>query len=930
MDVSNEDASSSSAYDNYDWHALGHGDVFKALSANVKGLSSDEATGRLEEFGPNAIPKGEPTPAWKIFGRQFCDLLILILVIAAAVSLFVEDGGWKDAVVIMAIVIINAFLGFFQEYKAEKALHALRAMLSSTARALRDGRQVKLDADDIVPGDVILLEAGDKVPADAYLIESINCHTDEAALTGESHPVEKSCGILSEDVALADRNNILFSGTTVVNGTAKAVVVATGLNTEFGKIARMTGEVEKDTSPLKAKMSRLGKQVGVITLVICLLIVLLGVIQQRPLVEMFMIGVSLAVAVIPEGLPAVVTITLALGLRRMLERNCLIRRLTANEALGSTSVICTDKTGTLTRNEMTVTHVLLPDGSDIAVGGVGYEPTGQFSIGGAPLKDNAGDYLREALKTALLCNHAELRHDEEKGGWSILGDPTEGALVVAALKAGLKDIRSGAGEMKETEFSFSSERKRMTVVYREEGRRIAHAKGAPEIILERCNRTFIGGEEVELDEAMRSDIMDSINKMAGSGLRVLALARRELANNERHEHEVERNFVFMGLFGIVDPPRPEVKGAVNLAKRAGIEVVIITGDNPLTAQAVAENIGVRVDRVYVGSEIGKMDKEELMKALEQPFVIFARVSSEHKLRIIDALKGMDKVIAMTGDGVNDAPALKRADVGIAMGIKGTDVAREASDVVLLDDNFASIVNGVEEGRRQYDNIQKFTRLMFSSNFGEIVAIGCALIARFPLLLVPVQILWVNIVTDGLPALALGLEPSEPDAMERDPRHPRSSILSKEVMLLLLGIGLYEGVATYLLFRWGIDKYGAESEEGLMHARTLAFTGLIVFQMLNVFNFRSLRFPLYKIGLFSNPLLLVAVCGSILLQIGVVYTPLMQDFLHAVPLVWTDWILMIIAGMPIFLVVEAFKIGMNIKKRSQTLKAGASDESMSDI
>ena len=880
------------------WHTMDRDEVLEKLKATADGLSEKEATARLQDCGPNAIPGPPITSAWAVFFRQFADVLIAILFVAAVVS--AATGELTDAGVILAIVVLNAVLGFVQEHRAEKALHALREMMTPTARVVRDGAQRKIDAADIVPGDVILLEAGEKAPADAYILEATNCEADEAALTGESLPVGKDPCVLSDAAALAERRNVLFSGTTVTNGTAKGVVFGTGLKTEFGRIAELTREVERGISPLKAKMARLGKQLGVITIVVCALIVAIGFVQRRPFGDMFMTGVSLAVAVLPEGLPAVVTITLALGLRRMLERNCLIRRLTANEALGSVSVICTDKTGTLTKNEMTVTRLWLPGDTQIEVKGTGYEPEGDFFDGGRKVDAASDQRLRALLETGLLCNHAELQRDESTGRWRVLGNPTEGALVVAALKGGIGDLRKERGDDRESEFSFSSSRKRMTVVYRDDGKRVAHVKGAPEMLLERSARLLSDGRETPLSDQERGAIAAQVERMAGSGLRVLALARRELPGNATAADEVERDLTFIGLVGIVDPPRPEVKDAVALARKAGIEVVVLTGDNALTAHAVAGQIGISVEHTYLGADIDSMSSEELSDVLRRPFALFARVSPEHKLRVIEALKRLDKVIAMTGDGVNDAPALKRADVGIAMGIKGTEVAREASDVVLLDDNFASIVRGTEEGRRQYDNIQKFARFLLSCNFGEIVAIAAGLIARLPLIMLPVQILWMNIITDGLPALALGVEETEPDAMERPPRHPRAPILSKRVILALVLIGLYEGLATYFLFRWA-DPAGDEA-----HARTVAFTGLIVFEMINVFNFRSLRFPMWRVGYFTNRYVLAAVAGSLLIQAGVVYLPFMRHFLRTAPLSLEEWGIMVLLGAPLFIVVEAIK------------------------
>jgi Ca2+-transporting ATPase len=875
-----------------DWYTFSTEEIRQKLGTGPSGLSTEEVEERLQRYGENVLREEVRETRLQVFLRQFKSVLIVILIIAAAISFFV--GAYLDATAILIIVFLNALLGFSQEWQAGEAIEALKKMLVQHAVVIRDGRQEKIDASGIVPGDLVLLEMGEKVPADLVILEATSLEVDEAPLTGESSPVDKDPGVLPSGTDLAERSNMAFSGTTVVNGRGQGVVVATGMETEFGRIAGLSQQVKAEPTPLARQMDRLGRDLGLIAIAIAVIAVAVGLLQQREFLEMFLIGVSLAVAVIPEGLPAVVTLTLALGIKTMMRKNCLIRNLPASETLGAVSVVCTDKTGTLTRNEMAVVRVRTPD-TEVAVTGTGYAPEGEFLVEEKPIDPLVNPGLRQFLRTVLLCNHATLTLEE--GGWRIFGTPTEGALVVAAVKAGLsrEDVPEAAEE-----FSFNSTRKRMTIIYREEKGDVAHVKGAPEVLLSRSSRVLLEGSVVPLTEETRDSLLAEIDAYASGGLRVLGAACRPLpAGIEWTEDVVEEDLVFLGFAGIVDPPRPEAAEAIQLCKSAGIDVIMITGDNPLTAYAIAQNLGLSSEGALTGADLEALTDDELEARLRTTKVL-SRVTAEHKLRVIDILARERAVIAMTGDGVNDAPALKKASIGIAMGIKGTDVAKESSDMVLVDDNFASIVAGVEEGRREYDNIARFTRYLLSSNVGELVAIVGGLLLGLPLVLIPIQILWINLVTDGLTAIALGLEPAEQDVMQRRPRDPGESILTRNAYLVILTLGVWLGLLTLYVF-------SSLYEVDIDRARTMAFTGLVIFELYNVLNFRSFRFPLHRIGFFTNPTLLLAILGTLALQALVVYVPILQVFLGTAPLALADWGLLALLGLPILLVGEAYKI-----------------------
>lgn len=889
------------------WHSFTADEVFNKLNTSVDGLSTATAQEKLEKYGRNEIISKKEETKLKVFLRQFANVLIIILLMAAFISFAI--GEVVDSASIMIIILLNALLGFTQEWKAEKAIKALRRMLGQRSKVIREGETTEIDATLLVPGDVVILEIGGKIPADVYIFESNSLTMDEAPLTGESTPVEKDVGVVPEEAILVERRNIGYMGTAVTNGWGKGVIVETGMNTEFGKIAELAQEVEEEETPLAKRLDVLGKHIGEISLVVAGLITLMGILQQRDIIEMFFIGIALAVAIIPEGLPAVVTLVLALGIKNMADRNCLIRRLLASETLGSTSVICTDKTGTLTKDEMTVKTIYLPGGT-YEVTGTGYEPKGEFKVGEQTIKPDEHPDLIRFLDAGLLCNHTTLSQTGNND-WTIFGTPTEGALVVAAQKA--KRFKKNITFPKSsvvTEFSFNSVRKRMTVAYRYEKANIAYVKGAPEIILERSTKYLIDETVTCLPESKKKDFRKVYEDLAGRGLRVLAVAYRDLPQDiEMNADSVEKELIFLGFAGILDPARPEVKDAMKSCRSAGIDVIMMTGDSPLTAQAVAEEIGLKSHGMLQGKDIDNVSDNELKNTLVETKIL-ARVSPSHKLRVIEILRKGEHTIAMTGDGVNDAPALKSASIGIAMGIKGTDVAKEASDMILVDDNFASIVSGVEEGRREYDNIVKFTRYMLSSNIGEIIAISGAMLLNLPLILLPIQILWMNLITDGMNALALGLEPTEKDVMQQKPRNPKQPILTHHALAAMFLIGLWIGGATIYIF-------ASNLEIDLDKARTLAFNGIIIFEMSNVFNFRSLRFPLGKVGFFSNPYLLIAILGSIGLQVLAVYTPFLQIMLKTVPLALEDWLTLFIIGVPVLIAGDAYK---TVKNRGMKLNA----------
>lgn len=873
------------------WHTLSKEEVFKSLNADMSGISDEERDKRLLEYGPNKLEEEVKLSAFEIFISQFKSILIGILIFAALASFAV--GELIDFSAIIAIILLNAILGFFQEWQARKAIDALKKMLGLSAYVLKNNTETVINSEDVVLGDIVILESGRKVPADIFLFEETTLQIDESVLTGESAPVLKNTSPSEPDAMTGDKYNMAFMGTVVTNGRGRGIVVETGMNTEFGKIAGLTSEITEDETVLSRQMNTLGKNISAISVFVAFLIVILGIFQSRNLMEMFMTTVSLAVAVIPEGLPAVVTLTLAVGIKIMYKKKCLIRHLSASETLGSVSVICTDKTGTLTKNEMTLTKIYVPD-MVFFVSGSGYDPKGEFFLNEKPVPPNEYDGLLKFLQAGLFCNHAILK--KSRGEWSVIGTPTEGALVTAAHKADIPEYKLPMQKIAK-EFSFDSSRKRMTTIYERDDGFIAYSKGAPEIILKLCSHIYKNKTAVPLLDNDRDILKDVYESFAREGLRVLAIASKRLDKIPDNSEEAESSLVFFGFAGIIDPPRSEAKDSIALCRTAGVDVIMITGDFEITAKAVAESVGLKSDGVLKGTDIDNLDDKALLEKLSH-IKILARVNAEHKLRIIDVLNQDGHIVAMTGDGVNDAPALKKADIGIAMGIKGSDVAKEAGDMILLDDNFESIVSGIHEGRREYDNIQKFTRYLLSSNVGEVIAIISGMLMGLPLILLPLQILWMNLVTDGVSALALGLEPAEKDIMRQQPKNPNEPVLGKKTLLMILVAGIYIGLSTlalFLLYDFDLEK-----------ARTIAFTGIIIIELLNVLNFRSFRQTLMSKGFFSNPYIIIAILSSLVLQLIVVYSPPFQAVFKTVALDFSDWLVIAFFGIMLVLSGEIYK------------------------
>lgn len=854
------------------------------------GLSSIEAKARLEQHGPNALRAAEVTPWWRIFLRQFTNILIVILIVAALIAGVV--GDLIDSFVILAIVVLNGALGFVQEWRAERSLEALKSMLTEEAVVVRDDREQRIDARLLVPGDLVMLEAGSRVPADMRITRSLELRVDESVLTGESVPVSKT-------VEGDEASDLTFMGTSVVNGRGKGVVEQTGMQTRFGRIAEMTTSVGEKQTNLQLKLGRLGRNLGIAAILIALLTFAVGYFSGRDPLELFMTGIALAVAIVPEGLPAVVTVVLAIGAAAMVRHNALSRRLQATETLGAATVICTDKTGTLTENQMTVTDIWLPSGA-LKATGTGYDPAGHFEVDGARIDHKAHADLTRILETALLCNNAHIAQVGPE--WQMLGDPTEGALVTLAYKGWI--ALPAAGDILH-EIPFSSERKRMSVVAKRGGEAAVHVKGAPESLLPLCQNYIADGQEHPLKGAISAKIEGAYKSMAGQGLRVLALARRSGQPDSFAADELEGGLTFLGLVGIIDPPRPEVRRAIAEAQSAGIKVVMITGDGGDTALAIAGQLGLSSKTSVSGDRLENWSDERLAEALAQG-VVFSRSAPRHKMRIVELLQAQGHIVAMTGDGVNDAPALKRANIGIAMGIRGTDVAKDASDMVLLDDNFASIVSAIREGRRQFDNIQKFVRYLLASNIGEVIAVFANILMGASLIFLPTQILWMNLVTDGVTALALGLEKTEDDTMARPPRKPNEDIIGRGGLLMILAMGLYMAGASLYLFH-------TLNETGLEIAQTAAFTGMAVFEIFGVLAFRSFRLPMYRIGWLSNPALLAAMGLMLLAQMAAIYWPPLQMLLHTVPISFEVWQTIGLLVLPILIVPELIKFAMQSRR-----------------
>jgi Ca2+-transporting ATPase len=844
-------------------------------------------------LGPNELQTGHKVSAWRVLLNQFKNILLLILMIATGLS--IAAGHGVEAIVIAVIVFFAVALGFYQEFRAERAMEALQKMAAPLATAIRDGAEKQMPARELVPGDVVLLKAGDRVPADCRLLEVHNLQADEAPLTGESVPVEKQTEPLAVgNLAAGDRTNVAFAGTAITYGRGKAVVVATGMNTEFGKIARMLQGIEQSRTPLQKNLDRVGRVLAVVALVIVIVIVALGLWRreetEQTVMELLLFGIALAVAVVPEALPAVVTVSLAIGVQRLVKRNALVRRLTAVETLGSTSVICSDKTGTLTKDEMTVRQIFVA-GRMFELSGAGYDPKGEFSSNGK--QTQPPEYVRELLQAGALSSDAHLARDADANHWHVQGDPTEGALVVASAKAGLRKAELDERLRRVDEIPFSSESKRMTTLHQTGDGLMAYAKGAPEVLLRSCTHYLSENGDAPLHEHELNAVVDAGRRMAENAMRVLALARQHNATRE----SVNGNLTLLGLVGMIDPPRPEAKSAVKKCETAGIKVVMITGDHPLTAKAIAADLGIlKQGRVVAGAELDEIADDALDREIGN-IEVYARVSPAHKLRIVGALQAHGHVVAMTGDGVNDAPALRKADIGIAMGITGTDVTKEAAVMTLTDDNFASIVAAVEEGRGIYGNIKKYLMYLLSANIGEIGLMAGASLMGLPMPLSAVQILYVNLATDGLPALALAVDPPEDDIMRLPPRNPRTGIFTAPVVRLMALGGAWSALTNLALFI-GARSIGYSNQA----AMTMTFVSLVLIQFFKAYGYRSdhqhvLHRPL------ANRWLNAAILWELGLLILIIYVPFLQRAFDLTPLLLWEWIFLVFWSHTILPVLE---------------------------
>ncbi len=869
--------------------------VLNNLSTSEEaGLSSGEAEKRLDKYGKNELKEEEKTSVVKLFLSQFKSFLIIILIAAALVSAFL--GELVDAFVILFTVVLAGVLGFVQEYRAEESIKLLKSLTSPEALVLRDGKEGKVPSSLLVPGDILLLQAGDRIPADARLLEALSIKVDESSLTGESVPVEKSINIFPPETPQPDRKNMVYTGTSVTYGRGKAVITATGMSTAFGKLAGLLGEIERDKTPLQEKLDQFGRWLGTATLIVVAFVAILGIIEGFDPFEMFLWGVALAVAAIPEALPAVVTVGLALGVRRMVKRHALVRKLPSVETLGSTNIICTDKTGTLTQNKMIVEKVYA-NGTLFTVTGEGYKPTGDFFRGDSHVSKDI--HLHKLLVTGTLCNDSGLV--EEEGTWDIIGDPTEGALVVAASKGGLWKAVLEEKHERKGEVPFSSERKMMTTLNTSEDGLYAHAKGAPEVILASCEKIFLEGHEEELTPERKQEILNIVNDLANQTLRVMGFAYRKVPEDIPPE-EAEKDMVFSGLMGMRDPPREEVKVAIATCTSAGIRTIMITGDHKTTAFAIARELGIfrEGDLVLTGTELEALGDREFDEIVEKVSV-YARVYPEHKLKVVEALKKKGYIVAMTGDGVNDAPALKAADMGIAMGITGTDVSKEASSMILTDDNFASIVSAVEEGRNILKNIKNFIAYGLTCHIGLVLIVLVGVLAWHTLPVIAVQILWINLITDGLPPMALSMEAPDRGLMKQKPTKAKEGLVSKRMLIASLGLGTLIAVQSI----WVLHN-SLSNGVPLSKIQTLIFTLVVISLMFNAFNWRSERYSVFSLGIFTNKSLIYAVLSTVLLQLVAIYVPIMQIAFQTVPLSLSDWALIIPLASTTLIVMEFVK------------------------
>jgi Ca2+-transporting ATPase len=926
------------------WHTEEIDDVMRELDVTHEGLTSQEAQERLKKYGYNELVAKKRRTALHMFLDEFKDIFILLLIAAVIFSAIIgyydiltgaEEAfeAFADAIIIGVIILMVAITGFVQEYRAEKAIDAMKKLTAPKAHVIRDGKEVIVPAREIVPGDILVMESGDHIAADARVLESVELKTIEAVLTGESTPVNKNVSTLAAEAAISERRNTVFTATHVVYGRGRAVVTSTGMNTEFGKIAEMVQTAEEEETPLQKKLDKFASKIAKIVVAVVIVIFALEAFEATTqgfqiggFIDAFLSAISLAISAVPEGLPAIVTVALALGAREFARRNAIVRRLSSAESLGAVTVICSDKTGTITKGEMTVRQIYA-DGRTVEVTGVGYEPKGDFKIGGESA--DLGEEEQLLLRIGALCNNSQLRRKEKENAWEIFGDPTEGSLIVVAEKAGLSREELNLELPRNREIPFTSERKRMTTLHKTaEGELMAYVKGAPETILDRCSHLLEKGKEKKMSQADKNKALQVNEQLAGNALRVLAMAYKRLppAAEKYEDDKLEEGLVFTGLQGMIDPPREEATQANKLCKKAGIITVMITGDHKLTAASIAKEVGIydEGELVLTGVELDKISDEEFEQQVEK-VAVYARVSPEHKLRIVNAWKKKGHIVAMTGDGVNDAPAVKAADVGVSMGITGTDVTKEASDLVLTDDNFATIVKAVEEGRVIYDNIRKYARFLISANFDELLVIGMFAILGgifgaeiFPLPLLPAMILWINLVTDGAPAVALATDPPDVDVMERSPRKPNEGILHGMGRFIILSFML-QSIGTILAF--SLEYYIWPSQTWMLpggiidevargevyrEAITTAFLQAALFELFVVWNCRSEKRSVWRMGkdAFRNKTFVIATIASIILTIGIVYIPWTQQLFHLYPLSLRDLaITAVIASWGLFVFPE---------------------------
>ncbi|HBG09893.1 calcium-translocating P-type ATPase, SERCA-type [Candidatus Darwinibacter acetoxidans] len=883
------------------WHLIPTAKLIKDLQVNPKlGLSTQEARTRLDRFGPNVLVSTPPIAPWRLFLNQFQDFMVLVLLGTVVISVLL--GEYLDAVAIFAILFLNAVLGFVQEYRAERSIEMLNKLAADHCRVIRDGHKALLDASLLVPGDIILLEPGDRVPADARLLECQLLSVDESNLTGESVPVGKDEKFLGDEATpLGDRRNAVYKSTLVARGFGRAVVTATGMDTEIGRIAHLLQEKESSETPLQKRLQQLGRILVLACAAIVAVVFAAGVGQGLPVYKMFMVAVTLAVAAIPEGLPAVVTIALSVGVQRMSRQSAVIRQLPAVETLGCATVICSDKTGTLTLNQMEVQQL--------------WTGRGLHSLGGQALRldPQIQDDLWYSVAVGALCTKAEVYEDG-----SVFGDPTEVALLRLAEKAGLSQRQLRRVYEEVGGIPFSSERKRMSVVVRQGRDRISLVKGAPDVVLPRCTHIMVGTEVVRLTQERRREALTILDSMADQALRVLATAFKPLGQQLPPEEQWERGLIFTGFVGMIDPPRPEVAAAVQAARLGGVRTIMVTGDHKKTAAAIAEQIGLftpEAHRVLTGAEWEALTPLEQRKAIRST-AVFARVAPTHKLSIVKALKANGEIVAMTGDGVNDAPAVKEAHIGVAMGIQGTDVTREASHMVLLDDNFGTIIKAVREGRGIYDNIRKFIRYLLGCNVGEVLTMLAATLLGLPLPLIPLQILWMNLVTDGLPAIALGLDPAERDIMLQKPRNPGEGVFARGLLRRILFAGVTISLAALALFLFSLWYYPGQLER----SRTMAFTVLVMAQLIYAFQCRYERHSVFDLGIWGNLYLILAVLISGGAHVFLLYHPFMASVFQTVPLSGDDWILVgLFACFPLFAETAGLMVKRAVRRRLSLLK-----------